>query len=63
VAFSLALVKRMREVVFGCFALVSWQGAEIFRTRRYLRRAAAFVQADDTAAHDTVRSEQHEEVR
>ncbi|WP_043285581.1 lysylphosphatidylglycerol synthase domain-containing protein [Paraburkholderia oxyphila] len=45
VAFSLALVKRMREVVFGVLALLSWQAAEIVRTRRSLRdgkrRAAA----------------------
>lgn len=34
VAFSLALVKRMREVVFGCLALASWQLAEIARARR-----------------------------
>jgi len=33
-AFSLALVKRMREVVFGCLALASWQAAEIARNRR-----------------------------
>ncbi|ACC70366.1 lysylphosphatidylglycerol synthase domain-containing protein [Paraburkholderia phymatum] len=33
-ALSLALVKRMREVVFGCLSLVSWQAAEILRNRR-----------------------------
>ncbi|MEM5344366.1 lysylphosphatidylglycerol synthase domain-containing protein [Paraburkholderia azotifigens] len=33
-ALSLALVKRMREVVFGCLALASWQAAEIVRNRR-----------------------------
>ncbi|WP_341319179.1 lysylphosphatidylglycerol synthase domain-containing protein [Paraburkholderia sp. IMGN_8] len=32
-ALSLALVKRMREVVFGCMALASWQLAEIARER------------------------------
>jgi len=32
-ALSLALVKRMREVVFGCIALLSWQVAEIVRSR------------------------------
>ncbi|MCP3707548.1 lysylphosphatidylglycerol synthase domain-containing protein [Paraburkholderia sp. CNPSo 3274] len=37
VAFSLALVKRMREVVFGVLALLSWQAAEIVRTRRAVR--------------------------
>jgi putative membrane protein len=35
VAFSLALVKRMREVIFGCAALGSWQLAEILRSRRH----------------------------
>ena len=35
-ALSLALVKRMREIVFGCLALASWQVAELVhaRTRR-----------------------------
>lgn len=33
-ALSLALVKRMREIVFGCVALVSWQAVEIARNRR-----------------------------
>jgi putative membrane protein len=33
VAFSLALVKRMREVLFGCVALVSWQVVEVFWRR------------------------------
>jgi putative membrane protein len=61
VAFSLALVKRMREVVFGCLALLSWQGAEIVRTRRYLRRAEAFAQAEDREAPNPARSEHHEE--
>ncbi|MEM5436973.1 lysylphosphatidylglycerol synthase domain-containing protein [Paraburkholderia diazotrophica] len=32
-AFSLALIKRMREVVFGCVALASWQAAELVRNR------------------------------
>ncbi|WP_028227227.1 lysylphosphatidylglycerol synthase domain-containing protein [Paraburkholderia ferrariae] len=50
VAFSLALVKRMREVVFGCFALLSWQGAELVRTRRYLRRGEAFAAAPGDGA-------------
>ncbi|MFP4904947.1 lysylphosphatidylglycerol synthase domain-containing protein, partial [Paraburkholderia sp. BR14261] len=40
VAFSLALVKRMREVVFGVLALLSWQAAEIVRTRRTMRHGA-----------------------
>lgn len=33
-ALSLALVKRAREVIFGCIALVSWQVAEIARGRK-----------------------------
>lgn len=33
VALSLALVKRMREVIFGCIALASWQWAELARAR------------------------------
>ncbi|SDC41852.1 lysylphosphatidylglycerol synthase domain-containing protein [Paraburkholderia lycopersici] len=40
VAFSLALVKRMREVVFGVLALISWQAAEIARARRTLRHGS-----------------------
>ena len=32
-ALSLALVKRMREVLFGCVALASWQAAELVRNR------------------------------
>jgi putative membrane protein len=41
-ALSLALVKRMREVIFGCLALISWQGAELFRRveERRLRMSA-----------------------
>jgi len=34
VALSLALVKRMREVIFGCVALASWQCAELARARQ-----------------------------
>lgn len=37
VALSLALVKRMREVVFGCAALASWQWAELSRGRSLVR--------------------------
>jgi putative membrane protein len=40
VALSLALVKRTREVVFGVLALLSWQAAELVRTRRALGRSA-----------------------
>jgi putative membrane protein len=32
VALSLALVKRMREVLFGCCSLGSWQVAEVWRS-------------------------------
>lgn len=70
VALSLALVKRMREVVFGCLALLSWQGAEIARTRRLLRRGAASGAPDDApgdapgdaVARSGARSGRHEEV-
>ena len=37
IALSLALVKRMREVVFGCAALASWQCAELSRGRDLVR--------------------------
>jgi putative membrane protein len=40
VALSFALVKRMREVIFGCLALLSWQAAELMRGRRALVREA-----------------------
>ncbi|RKP52137.1 lysylphosphatidylglycerol synthase domain-containing protein [Trinickia fusca] len=39
VALSLALVKRMREVVFGCIALGSWQLAELMHARKRLPAA------------------------
>lgn len=39
VAFSLALVKRMREVIFGSVALGSWQLAELARARRVAQAA------------------------
>jgi putative membrane protein len=38
VALSLALVKRMREVVLGVPALLSWQGFEAVTVRRYVPR-------------------------
>ena len=41
VGLSLALVKRMREVIFGCMALGSWQLAEIVRARRRVAAAEA----------------------
>lgn len=70
VALSLALVKRMREVVFGCVSLVSWQGAEIARTRLSIRAGKALapapvpVPAPVRIAHerDTARSDHHENV-
>ncbi|MGC6693270.1 hypothetical protein ACPYIY_33000, partial [Burkholderia pseudomallei] len=40
-ALSLAVVKRGREVLFGCLALGSWQLAELVRTRRRLGVPAA----------------------
>jgi len=39
VALSLALVKRMREILFGCAALLSWQAAELARAGGRLARA------------------------
>ncbi|WP_233863617.1 lysylphosphatidylglycerol synthase domain-containing protein [Paraburkholderia adhaesiva] len=63
VALSLALVKRMREVVFGCLALVSWQGAEILRTRRNLLTGSTLARDGQAVAPDTVPSRQHEEVQ
>jgi len=36
-AIALALVKRMREVLFGCIALAGWQLAEMRRTSRTSR--------------------------
>jgi putative membrane protein len=44
VAFSLALVKRMREVVFGCCALVSWQAVEMFWPREPERKAGSVAE-------------------
>jgi hypothetical protein len=38
VALSLALAKRMREVVLGVPALLSWQGYEAVTVRRYVPR-------------------------
>jgi putative membrane protein len=40
VALSLALVKRMREVIFGCAALGSWQLVELSRARRRMHEQA-----------------------
>ncbi len=65
VAFSLALVKRMREVVFGVLALLSWQAAEIVRTRRSLRaaRLAGEVKPDVDAADATNGAPAHASAR
>jgi putative membrane protein len=56
VAFSLALVKRMREVVFGVLALISWQVAEIVRTRRALRQGEQSDEASPAAAGASART-------
>jgi putative membrane protein len=48
-ALSLALVKRMREVIFGCLALISWQVAELLR-----RVAAARLHASARVAQGHV---------
>jgi putative membrane protein len=53
VALSLALVKRMRELIFGCAALVSWQLAEVARIRAVARSDATVA---SVAAHVTERS-------
>ena len=66
VGLSLALVKRMREVIFGCAALGSWQLIELARARRHVSaQAPASVaaqaharreqQADAARDHDLVR--------
>jgi putative membrane protein len=49
-ALSLALVKRMREVVFGCVALASWQAAELVRSRRGAWHKDAVLQPAEHAA-------------
>jgi putative membrane protein len=62
-ALSLALVKRMREVVFGCLALVSWQVAEMVRNRRgALQKNHALRPAEHHVArgrHDAERERSH----
>lgn len=52
VALSLALVKRMREVLFGCAALVSWQVAEVAHGRRVALRATVRRDAPASAANE-----------
>jgi putative membrane protein len=49
VALSLALVKRMREVIFGCLALLSWQVAELVHGRHALVRHEPREQVDSRA--------------
>lgn len=49
VALSLALVKRMREVIFGCIALLSWQAVELARGRHRLARDAGAARAGSDA--------------
>ncbi|CAB3761464.1 lysylphosphatidylglycerol synthase domain-containing protein [Paraburkholderia humisilvae] len=57
-ALSLALVKRMREVIFGCLALLSWQGAELFRRVEESRlRVPARVPKSHVDTPDPVTSE------
>ena len=53
VGLSLALVKRMREVVFGCIALGSWQLAEVARARRYAPAPGAHTTTDPAASTPT----------
>lgn len=60
VAFSLALVKRMREVVFGVLALLSWQAAEIVRTRRSLRDARQAHAAGGAQGRVSTRAARHD---
>jgi putative membrane protein len=51
VALSLALVKRMREVIFGCVALGSWQFAELSRARLRLRASVRKAAAAPMPLH------------
>ncbi|OMR32239.1 HpnL family protein [Burkholderia pseudomallei] len=56
-ALSLALVKRARELLFGAFALGSWQVVELSRTRRrirsHARRAARVAAAEARRERET----------
>jgi len=54
-ALSLALIKRMREVVFGCMALASWQAAELMRSRRGLWRKDPALSPVETRADTSTR--------
>ncbi|MBU6489817.1 MAG: flippase-like domain-containing protein [Burkholderiales bacterium] len=58
VAFSLALIKRMREVLFGCIALGSWQCAEMVRARRFARAPVLQGAAEQAAPPARQRREQ-----
>ena len=65
VGLSLALVKRMREVIFGCIALASWQGAEMSRARKRVLGPAAQAAVGDSrfAARSQDKSREHDLVR
>ncbi|OJA53463.1 hypothetical protein BGV68_18055 [Burkholderia ubonensis] len=52
-ALSLALVKRAREVVFGCLALGSWQLAELAHTRRRMTASVPPAPQAQAAARET----------
>lgn len=56
-ALSLALVKRVRELLFGALALGSWQVVELSRTRRrirsHARRAARVAAAEARRERET----------
>ncbi|CAB3969918.1 hypothetical protein CFB40_06015 [Burkholderia sp. AU31652] len=52
-ALSLALVKRGREVLFGCLALGSWQLAELVRTRRRIDVPPAVPRAPQATSRTT----------
>jgi putative membrane protein len=65
VGLSLALVKRMREVVFGCIALGSWQWAEVARARgRAVNTVPPSATSSDAAiARSQDKSREHDLVR
>lgn len=52
VGLSLALAKRMREILFGVLALASWQGAEMVRARSLARCAGTWRSPLHQAEHD-----------
>ncbi len=61
VALSLALVKRMREVIFGAIALGSWQLAELGRARGHMRLRGTPGEAPATSGAETHASARREE--